>query len=142
MMNAQKLQMSWNQVRGLIKERWGSLTDDDLKIKDGNVDQMVGRIQLRTGEARATIESYLDQLAERGSSMASQFAQAVGNTAHQAGDRLRAHWGQVADQANAGYDQAQRVVREHPARSVATFFGVGVAVGLLVGISLGRRPPG
>ena len=139
MTNAQKLQGSWNQIRGQVKERWGNLTDDDLRIKDGNIDQMVGRIQQKTGEARETIESFLDQLTEKGATMASQVAQTVGNTAHQAGDRLREHWSQVADQASAGYDQAQRMVRDNPARSAATIFGVGLAVGLLVGLTLGRR---
>lgn len=65
MANSQVLAGQWNQVRGQIKKRWGQLTDDDLKLVDGNIDQLVGRIQHKTGEAREAIESFLDELTSR-----------------------------------------------------------------------------
>ena len=63
MVNQQTLTGKWNEVRGKLKEKWGQLTDDDLRSFNGNVDQLVGRIQQRTGEARETVEEFLDQLA-------------------------------------------------------------------------------
>src|SRR4051794_40031202 len=102
--NAQELQGQWNNLRGQVKERWGQLTDDDLQIQGGNVDQLVGRIQQRTGEGREAIEKFLTDLTSRGSSAVSQAAEAVGNYAHQAGDRLREHYGQFADQARDRLD--------------------------------------
>src|SRR5205085_6383595 len=109
--NAQELQGQWNRVRGQVKEKWGQLTDDDLQIQGGNVDQLVGRIQQKTGEARETIERYLTDLTSRGSSTISQAAEAVGSYAQQAGERLRDRYGDVADQARERYDQAQDLVR-------------------------------
>src|SRR6476469_9591944 len=64
--NVQELQGQWNTLRGQVKERWGQLTDDDLQIQGGNVDQLVGRIQQRTGESRDAIEKYLTDLTSRG----------------------------------------------------------------------------
>ena len=63
--NTQELQGQWNQLRGQVKQKWGQLTDDDLQIQGGNVDQMVGRIQQRTGEGREVIEKYLTELTSR-----------------------------------------------------------------------------
>ncbi|MBV8233105.1 MAG: CsbD family protein, partial [Planctomycetaceae bacterium] len=76
--NAQELQGQWNTLRGRLKERWGQLTDDDLQIQDGNVDQLVGRIQQKTGEAREAIENFLTELTSRGGSALSQATEAVG----------------------------------------------------------------
>jgi uncharacterized protein YjbJ (UPF0337 family) len=51
-MNTQEIQGHWDQIRGKVKEKWGQLTDDDLRIVGGNVDQVIGRIEQKTGEAR------------------------------------------------------------------------------------------
>ena len=61
MVNAQVLQGQWNQVRGELKKKWGQLTEDDLRFNNGNIDQLVGKIQQRTGEAREAIEQFLER---------------------------------------------------------------------------------
>jgi len=137
--NAQELQGQWSKLRGQVKERWGQLTDDDLQIQSGNVDQLVGRIQQRTGEGREAIEKFLNDLTARGSSAVAQAAETVGNYAHQAGDRLREHYGQLTDDARERYDMAQDMVRHHPTQSVAAAFGIGLVAGLIVGLALRSR---
>jgi uncharacterized protein YjbJ (UPF0337 family) len=137
--NAQELQGQWNKLRGQVKEKWGQLTDDDLQMQGGNVDQLVGRIQQKTGEGREAIEKFLTDLTARGSSVISQAAEAVGNYSHQAGDRLREHYGQIADQARDRYDSAQDMVRHNPTQSVAAAFGIGLVAGLIVGIAIRAR---
>lgn len=137
--NAQELQGQWNQLRGRVKEKWGQLTDDDLQIQGGNVDQLVGRIQQKTGEGRETIERFLNDLTSRGSSAVAQAAESIGNYTHQASDRLREHYGQFADQARERYDMAQDMVRHNPTQSVAAAFGIGMVAGLIVGLALRSR---
>jgi len=137
--NAQELQGQWSKLRGQVKERWGQLTDDDLQIQGGNVDQLVGRIQQKTGEARESIEKYLTELTSRGSSAISQAADTVGHYAQQAGGRLREHYGDMTDAARERYDRAQDMVRHNPAQSVAAAFGVGLVAGLIVGLALRSR---
>ncbi len=39
-------------MKGTVKEKWGDLTDDDLKIIGGKKDVMVGKIQERYGITR------------------------------------------------------------------------------------------
>jgi len=148
--NAQELQGQWNNLRGQVKQKWGQLTDDDLQIHGGNIDQLVGKIQQRTGEGRESIEKFLGELTSRGSSGIASAAEAVGNFANQAGDRLRDQYGnvagqvrdqygQLADRARDGYDNAQSVVRQSPGQSVAAAFGVGLVVGVVVGLALKSR---
>jgi uncharacterized protein YjbJ (UPF0337 family) len=137
--NTQELQGQWNQIRGQVKQKWGQLTDDDLQIQGGNVDQMVGRIQQRTGEGREAIEKYLTELTSRGASTIAQATEAVSGLAHQAGERLREGYSQVADRFPEGYDRAQDLVRHNPGQSVAAAFGVGIVAGLVVGLALRSR---
>ncbi|WP_422931286.1 CsbD family protein [Singulisphaera sp. PoT] len=137
--NAQELQGQWNKLRGQVKERWGQLTEDDLQIQGGNIDQLVGRIQQRTGEGREAIERFLTDLTSHGSSAISHAAESVSNFAQQAGGRLREHYGDVANSARERYDYAQDVVRTNPAQSVAAAFGVGLVAGIVVGLALRSR---
>lgn len=137
--NAQELQGQWNNLRGQVKQKWGQLTDDDLQISGGNIDQLVGKIQQKTGEGREAIERFLGELTSRGSSAVAHATEAVGNYAHQAGDRLRDQYGHVAEQARERFDHAQDHVRHNPAQSVAAAFGVGLVAGLIVGLALRSR---
>lgn len=61
-MEKMKLKGKWNQLKGEIKKKWASLTDDDLTYAEGDFDQLVGRIQQRTGEKREEIRQYLNEL--------------------------------------------------------------------------------
>jgi len=137
--NAQQVQGQWNSVKGQVKERWGQLTDDDLQIQGGNVDQLVGKIQQRTGETREAVEKFLTDLTGRGASAVAQATEAVSNYAQQAGDRLRDRYGDIADQARDRYDLVQDHVRHNPGQSVATAFGIGIVAGLIVGLALRSR---
>ena len=55
-MNKLELFGDWNIIKGTIKQKWATLTDDDLQFIEGKEDELIGRIQKRTGEARAAVE--------------------------------------------------------------------------------------
>jgi len=137
--NAQELQGQWNNLRGQVKQKWGQLSDDDLQIHGGNVDQLVGRIQQKTGEGREAVEKFLGELTSKGASGVSQATEAVGQYAQMAGDRLREHYGQLSDAARDQLDMASDVVRHNPGQSVATAFGIGLVAGVIVGLALRSR---
>jgi uncharacterized protein YjbJ (UPF0337 family) len=50
-MSDDRIEGDWKQARGWLKEQWGRLTDDDLTVIDGQIDQLVGRLQERYGYA-------------------------------------------------------------------------------------------
>ena len=47
-----RVEGSWMEFQGKVKERWGKLTDDDLAVVAGKRDQLAGKIQERYGYAR------------------------------------------------------------------------------------------
>ena len=52
----------WNIIKGRLKQQWARLTDDDLQYLDGQQDELVGRIQKRTGETREAVEDAIRKL--------------------------------------------------------------------------------
>jgi uncharacterized protein YjbJ (UPF0337 family) len=139
MVNTQELQGSWNRLKGELKEKWGNLTDDDLQIHGGNVEQVVGKIQQKTGETREVIEEFLNNLTTRGASVFSQAADTAGHYVQRAGHQIADKYQHVADHVGDGYDQVERAFRHNPTQSVAASFGIGLALGVLVGLALGSR---
>ncbi|MDB5353132.1 MAG: hypothetical protein JWN86_4379 [Planctomycetota bacterium] len=137
--NAQELQGQWNQLKGKVKEKWGQLTDDDLNISGGNIDQVVGKIQQKTGEGREAIEKFFTSLTSGGGSAISGAAEKARDFAANTGERLRDSYGQAGDYARERYEMAEDLVRHRPAQSVAAAFGIGLAVGLVVGVAIRSR---
>jgi uncharacterized protein YjbJ (UPF0337 family) len=43
-----------------MKQTWGNLTDDDLMYEEGKEDEVIGRIQRRTGESIDNIRRRID----------------------------------------------------------------------------------
>jgi uncharacterized protein YjbJ (UPF0337 family) len=139
MVNTQVLPGQWNQVRGQLKNKWGQLTDDDLKLTSGNLDQLVGKIQHKTGEGREAIEQFLDELTSQGASAISQVAESAGQYGRYAADQVRDGYNRVSDQLGRQYETSQELIRDNPASSVATAFGVGILLGVVVGLALRSR---
>ena len=58
-MNKMEIKGDWNIVKGKLKQKWAKLTDDDLQFAKGKEEELVGRIQKRTGETREAVERTL-----------------------------------------------------------------------------------
>ncbi len=63
-MNSLELKGDWNIMKGKLKQKWGDLTDDDLDYSEGKSDELVGRIQKRTGQTRDAVERTLREYDE------------------------------------------------------------------------------
>jgi uncharacterized protein YjbJ (UPF0337 family) len=55
-MNTLEVKGDWNIAKGKLKQKWATLTDDDLQFAEGKMEEVVGRIQKRTGETREAVE--------------------------------------------------------------------------------------
>ena len=55
-MNTLEIKGDWNIIAGKLKQKWAKLTDDDLQFVEGKQEELLGRIQKRTGESREAVE--------------------------------------------------------------------------------------
>lgn len=60
-MNKLEIKGDWNILKGNLKQKWAKLTDDDLQYIDGKQDELLGRIQKKTGESREAVESAIEE---------------------------------------------------------------------------------
>lgn len=51
-MNKDIISGKWTQLKGNVKAKWGDITDDDLKVAEGNAEYLSGRLQERYGWAK------------------------------------------------------------------------------------------
>ena len=126
--NVQTIQGEWTYLCGLARHRWSQLTEDDLGALEGNFEQLVGRIQQKTGEGREAIEKFFADATSRGSSAVANAAQYAGKYAHHTSDRLRER-----------YDNAESLVRHHPTETVIAALGIGLVAGLIAGLAIRAR---
>ncbi len=139
MINQQTLQGNWNEIKGKLHSKWGSLTEDDLAVFNGNVEQLLGTIQRKTGEARESIEQFFEQFGANGDSAVSRAGETVRAYAQQAVDTVQETSKQAAASAREGYAEVEGLVRQRPAESLAVCFGVGVITGVVVGLLFRSR---
>ena len=60
-MNTLEVKGDWNITKGKLKQKWAKLTDDDLRYVEGQSDELLGRIQKRTGETREAVEKAIKE---------------------------------------------------------------------------------
>jgi uncharacterized protein YjbJ (UPF0337 family) len=57
-----ELKGRWNEIKGKVKKAYADLTDDDLKYEEGMDDQLLGRLQQKTGKKRQELIAWLNSL--------------------------------------------------------------------------------
>jgi|SwirhirootsSR3_FD_contig_31_17764819_length_863_multi_3_in_0_out_0_2 uncharacterized protein YjbJ (UPF0337 family) len=134
MINAQMLKGNWNEIKGQLREKWGQLSDDGLEAVAGNVDQLVGLIQKRTGESREKVERYLTDLTAEGATTVSRFAETARDAMTQSVDTVRGSAQRASESLRSGYDQAEYMVRQRPTETVLAVFAAGVVAGFACGL--------
>lgn len=60
-MSTLEINGDWNIIQGQLKQKWATLTHDDLVSIQGQRDELLGRIQKRTGENREVVEAFVNE---------------------------------------------------------------------------------
>lgn len=64
-MDKLRIKGNWNELKGRAKQEWADLTDDDLLYVEGKEDELLGRIQNRTGKTRDEVNSWFKKELDR-----------------------------------------------------------------------------
>jgi len=139
MINQTTLKGNWNEIKGKLRSHWGQLSNDDVQTFNGNVDQLVGLIERKTGETRSVVEDYLNQLTANGAATVGAAVEDARQYVQDAAQRIQDGSRQAMDSFRENYGEAEEMVRRRPSESVAVCFGIGVFVGLLFGLTLRGR---
>ncbi len=138
-LNQQTIQGNWNEIKGKLRSKWGELTDDDLLTFNGNVQQLIGTIQQKTGEARESVEQFFEQLTAGSAEAISRASESVRAGVNHAAESLQESSQVVVVSLRKGYEEVENVVRQLPGKSLVVSFGVGLITGLFVSLFLRRR---
>ena len=60
-MNWDQVEGKWKQMKGIVRQKWGKLTDDDLDLIGGKQQELVGRLQERYGYTTEEAERSVDE---------------------------------------------------------------------------------
>ena len=51
---------TWNTVKGKLKQVYGNLTEDDLRYEEGKEDELLGRLQTKTGKTKDELKKWFE----------------------------------------------------------------------------------
>lgn len=61
-MDELEIKGKWNEVKGRLKKAYAELTDDDLTYAEGKEDELLGKIQQKTGKSRDELVKFIKGL--------------------------------------------------------------------------------
>jgi len=61
-MNTTEIKGNWNELKGKLKQKYATLTDDDLMFVEGKEDEMYGNLQQKLGKTKEELHQILSEL--------------------------------------------------------------------------------
>jgi len=61
-MNTTELKGNWEQQKGKLKQKFASLTDNDLLFAEGKKEEMFGRLQTKLGKTKEELHRIISTL--------------------------------------------------------------------------------
>ncbi|MCK9452333.1 MAG: CsbD family protein [Bacteroidales bacterium] len=53
---------NWNVAKGKLKQKYANLTDDDLIYVEGKEDELLGRLQKKTGRTKEELKDEINRI--------------------------------------------------------------------------------
>ncbi|MBN7810308.1 CsbD family protein [Algoriphagus sp. H41] len=57
-----KIQGSWKELKGKLKQKYADLTDDDLLYEEGKDEELIGRLQRKLGMTMEEVKEEINGL--------------------------------------------------------------------------------
>ena len=61
-MNKTELKGNWNEQKGKLKQKFASLTEDDLMFEEGKEEEMYGKLQIKLGKTKEELHKIINGL--------------------------------------------------------------------------------
>jgi len=61
MLNKDILKGKWEKAKGMLRQQWAKLTDDDIEAIKGQAEELRGRLQERYGYSREEAEKKIEE---------------------------------------------------------------------------------
>jgi uncharacterized protein YjbJ (UPF0337 family) len=61
-MNTTEAKGNWNELKGKLKQKYATLTDDDLMLAEGKEDELYGRLQKKLGKSKEELHKIIKEL--------------------------------------------------------------------------------
>jgi uncharacterized protein YjbJ (UPF0337 family) len=139
MVTREEIRGNWNQIKNRLQEHWAQLTEDDLRQLQGSAEQLIGRVQQKTGASRREVEQFLDNTIREVSGFAERAGHTVSQVAGDASRTIRHNADYAGERAQDLGAELMEAARRRPGQSLAIAFGVGIAAGLMLCTSYRRR---
>ena len=63
-MNTDQVKGNWQIFKGKVREQWGKLTDDDVNVAEGRIEQIAGKVAVKYGIAKEEAHKKLEQMSK------------------------------------------------------------------------------
>jgi uncharacterized protein YjbJ (UPF0337 family) len=61
-MNTTELKGNWEEQKGKLKQKFASLTDNDLLFVEGKKEEMMGKLQIKLGKTKDELNKIIQAL--------------------------------------------------------------------------------
>ncbi len=61
-MNTTEIKGNWNELKGKLKQKFATLTDDDLLFEEGKQDELYGKLQIKLGKTKEEFDKIISEL--------------------------------------------------------------------------------
>jgi uncharacterized protein YjbJ (UPF0337 family) len=61
MTNATEVKGNWNEQKGKLKQKFATLTDNDLMFEEGKRDEMLGKLQIKLGKTKEELKKIMEK---------------------------------------------------------------------------------
>ena len=61
-MNTTELKGNWEEMKGKLKQKFATLTDDDVLLAEGKEEELMGRLQSKLGKSKEELHKIIVEL--------------------------------------------------------------------------------
>ncbi len=61
-MNTTEIKGNWKEQKGKLKQKFATLTDNDLMFEEGKKEEMMGRLQVKLGKTKEELHRIITSL--------------------------------------------------------------------------------